>query len=100
MKSISKIAKTICTVVSIISLFGIGYYAKEIVTNNNYMAQVDECMAVHHYILHSGTKRIHIDSCDSKDRMSDKNKVEVDDSIFNLVLNGYYGQRRRTRLYN
>lgn len=59
------------------------------VTENTIIEQINECREIHHYILHTGTKRIHVDSCDAEDRMSEKNRKEVDDSIYNLVMKGY-----------
>lgn len=42
------------------------------------------------YIVNKRTLKIHINTCPSVARMSNKNKLQVNNSLDNLLLNGYY----------
>lgn len=44
---------------------------------------------VNEYIVNTRTKKIHIDDCPAVDRMSNKNRKQVNDNIINLTNKGY-----------
>lgn len=62
-----------------------------LVNNNNGKVSIESLNETKSYMLNVSprSKRIHIDDCDSAKRMSEKNKLIVENSIINLINEGY-----------